>query len=75
MTLHIILLISVIFGFVGSMRLAKHAVELDWELEHTNKHVDMTDYFLSFWFSAFGCSIFLPSIIVAGYLVFLDLIG
>lgn len=73
MTLDIILFISFVLGFAGSVYLLKRHIALNEKLELSYEHVNVFEYILTAIFGIFGCVIFLPSIGVAGYLLVMDL--
>ena len=73
MVLHIILFISFVLGSAISVYLVKRHIELNEKLEGTYEYINMFEYVLTAVFGIFGCVIFLPSIIVAGYLLIMDL--
>lgn len=73
MTLHIILFISFILGFADSMYLIKRHIELNEKLDGTFEYVNCFEYIITIVLGIFGCVIFLPSIIAAGYLLIMDL--
>lgn len=73
MTLHIVLFISFVLGFAISVYLVKRHIALNEKLELTYEYVNVFEYILTAVFGIFGCVIFLPSIIAAGYLLVMDL--
>lgn len=73
MSLHIILFISFVLGFAGSVYLIKRHIELDEKLDGTYEYVNGFEYVITIVFGIFGCVIFLPCIIAAGYLLVTDL--
>lgn len=72
MTLHIILFISFVYGFVASVYLIKRHTELNEKLENTFEYVNGLEYIFSLFYGIFGCVIFGPAIIAAGYLLIMD---